>query len=97
MDHYLLQRVDVLLSHLSFNYPSLLIYIIIKYIVAVQNLSCYYTATEDQPELVTTAAKLSIVASIFPQVNFTLLMIIKQGMKENEDHFVITIMTTFLL
>ena len=77
--------------------PAFLIFIFCKYLVVVQNFKCYYTATENQPELVTTAAKLSIVASIFPQVNFTLLMIIRQWMKENEDHLEITLMTIFLL
>ena len=77
--------------------PAFLIFIICKYLVVVQNFRYYYTATEDQPELITTAAKLTIVASIFPQVNFTLLMIIKQWMKENEEHFEITVMTLFLL
>ena len=75
--------------------PAFLIFIVSKYIVVMQNYRCFYTAHHDQPELLTTAAKLTIFASLFPQLNFTLLMLIKQGMQHSYSG--VAPITSFLL
>ena len=77
--------------------PAFLIFIVGKYVIAIQNFRCFYTAHHDQPELLTTAAKLTILASLFPQLNFTLLMFIKQFTDEKyHSGSAVVPMTSFL-
>ena len=74
---------------------AFLIFILFKYVIAVQNFRCYYTAFHDQPELLITGAKLIIFASLFPQLNFALLMLVKEV--KGEKNLIIVILAFILL
>jgi len=67
-----------------------------KYVIVVHNFRHFYTAFHDQPELLITGAKLLIFASLFPQLNFALLMVVKQGHGE-EDPIIMILAIFFLL
>ena len=75
--------------------PAFLLFMVCKYLVAIQNFRSFYTAKHDQAELVSTAAKLIICASIFLQLNFTVFMIIRQSLQEEDS--TITATAIFLL
>ena len=66
---------------------AFLLFIVSKYLVTVQNYRSFYTARHDQPELLISAAKLIIFASLFPQLNFALFMNIRQSAQE-DDHYI---------
>ena len=74
--------------------PFFLLFLVCKYLVDIQNFRSFYTARYDQPELVTTAAKLTVFASLFPQLNITMFMIIRHLQKED---IIITVTTIILL
>ena len=78
--------------------PAFLIFIVCKYLVVIQNFRGSFTAKHDQPELLTcltTATKQTIFASLFLQINFTLFMMIRQSL--NEENSAITASSIFLL
>ena len=52
-----------------------ILYLVSKYLVDMANWQKYYHAKPDQPELLETAAKLLLFASLFPQFNTTFFLL----------------------
>ena len=65
-----------------------ILYLVSKYLVDMVNWQKYYHAKPDQPELLETAAKLLLFASLFPQFNTTFFLLARGTKAQSNGTFV---------